>query len=259
MQPDLQAAIVAFARQLPRDQVEQAAALIETASVPKEVTGKLSSLVANNRFQKIAGDLAAAWIASPGISGSALAMALGAAAGATEAERQRQQMELVWTGPSEVGIPIRQTESVLIELINAAEHRLTLVSFVAYKTKTVSDALQGASDRGVDVRLVLDGGSNAQLAFASLGDVVRLYTWPPTLLPDHDPGHASLHAKTAIADTKVAFVTSANLTGKAMSSNMELGLLVTGGEVPKRLADHFNALIDSDVLVPWTTALPPGL
>jgi cardiolipin synthase len=43
-------------------------------------------------------------------------------------------------------------------------------------------------------------------------------------------------------------VTSANLTGAAMTDNMELGLVVKGGDVPKRIGRHFQSLITDDVL-----------
>lgn len=75
------------------------------------------------------------------------------------------------------------------------------------------------------------------------------YTCPPTLLPEHDPSHANLYAKAAIADDRLAFVTSANLTEYALDRNIELGLLVRGGAVPKLLAEHFNDPIDRNVLV----------
>lgn len=39
-------------------------------------------------------------------------------------------------------------------------------------------------------------------------------------------------------DDRLAFVTSAHLTECALDRNMELGLLVRGGAVPKLLADH---------------------
>jgi cardiolipin synthase len=44
-------------------------------------------------------------------------------------------------------------------------------------------------------------------------------------------------------------VTSANLTGHGMNENMELGLLVRGGAVPRRLAAHFTRLMAGRVLV----------
>jgi phosphatidylserine/phosphatidylglycerophosphate/cardiolipin synthase-like enzyme len=61
-------------------------------------------------------------------------------------------------------------------------------------------------------------------------------------------GTAALHAKAAIADDHTALVTSANLTGHGMNENMELGLLVRGGPVPRRLAAHFAQLMTDQVL-----------
>ena len=104
------------------------------------------------------------------------------------------------------GIPVRQTQGVLVEVARAASSRLTLVSFAAYKTQAVTEVLRDAAATGVDVRLILDGGTDAQVAFTSLGNTVRLFTWPPTLLLHDDPQHASLHGKTAIADGHTAFV-----------------------------------------------------
>jgi phosphatidylserine/phosphatidylglycerophosphate/cardiolipin synthase-like enzyme len=63
-------------------------------------------------------------------------------------------------------------------------------------------------------------------------------------------GYAAMHAKCAVADNHTAFVTSANLTGAAMSGNMELGLVVHGGDVPKRISSHFASLIASGTLHP---------
>jgi phosphatidylserine/phosphatidylglycerophosphate/cardiolipin synthase-like enzyme len=57
-----------------------------------------------------------------------------------------------------------------------------------------------------------------------------------------------MHAKCAVADRRLAFVTSANLTGAAMTDNMELGLVVRGGDVPKRISNHFDALIGTGTL-----------
>lgn len=49
-----------------------------------------------------------------------------------------------------------------------------------------------------------------------------------------------MHAKGAIVDETAAFITSANVTGHGLDENMELGLLIRGGAVPRRLARHFK-------------------
>ena len=62
-------------------------------------------------------------------------------------------------------------------------------------------------------------------------------------------GTVRMHVKAAVADDHTALVGSANLTGQALTHNMELGLLVEGGEVPRQLDAHFRSLIASKVLV----------
>ena len=57
-----------------------------------------------------------------------------------------------------------------------------------------------------------------------------------------------VHAKVAVADRRMCFVTSANLTGYAMERNMEAGLLVTGGGIPAQLNAHLRSLIDAKVV-----------
>ena len=54
---------------------------------------------------------------------------------------------------------------------------------------------------------------------------------------------ASVHAKCAVADGNIAFVTSANLSEAAMERNMELGVLLRGGQVPGLLDRHLAALV----------------
>lgn len=68
---------------------------------------------------------------------------------------------------------------------------------------------------------------------------VEVCCWPF----DHGPAGACLHAKTAVADGELAFVTSANLTGHALDQNLEVGVLIRGGSAPRRLMQHFHALI----------------
>jgi phosphatidylserine/phosphatidylglycerophosphate/cardiolipin synthase-like enzyme len=126
------------------------------------------------------------------------------------------------------------------------------VSYAAYKVPDLVDALQVACNRGVDLRFVLETADaskgalsfDASAAFEALADQARFYVWPP----DQRPSGGKLHVKAAVADEYAALVTSANLTGAALDENMELGLLVRGGGVPRRLSQHFMSLIDDGVL-----------
>jgi cardiolipin synthase len=58
-----------------------------------------------------------------------------------------------------------------------------------------------------------------------------------------------LHVECAVADGRVIFLSSANLTEYAFTLNMELGLLVTGGQLPGQVEAHFDHLIGTGVLV----------
>ena len=204
-------------------------------------------------FRHHAAALCMAWAGEEGISGRSLALAVQVAADAVADIRGEQQVSVVWTGPASYEVPVRATSAVLTDVIAEARHSLIVVSFAAYKVADVVEALRSAADRNVTVRLVLESvaesngklSHDAKLAFDTLPDGVEFYVWPAERRTTATRGHAAMHAKCAVADGQIAFVTSANLTGAAMNQNMELGLVVRGGDVPKRIAAHFNALIAS--------------
>jgi len=58
----------------------------------------------------------------------------------------------------------------------------------------------------------------------------------------------AVHAKCAVSDGKLAFITSANLSTAAMERNMELGVLVRGGHLPDELHRHLNALVATETV-----------
>lgn len=245
---NLAAVLADVARNLPADQLELAATALEHLDAPGPATlHTLRNSVPTEPFRATMERLAVAWGKSPELGGAGVALALRAASAGYRGALSESQVEAVWTGP-DGDVDVRLTYAVLIEVIRAATRSLILVSFAAYRMEEVTEALRDAARRGVEVRLVLDGGTAAARAFEA-SERISLYTWPPTLLPEHDPQHASLHAKAAIADDRLALVTSANLTEYALDRNMELGLLVRGGAVPKLLAGHFDGLIGRGVLV----------
>jgi len=185
-----------------------------------------------------------------GVSCRDLGLMLAAAsASAASALKASGSTELVWTGPTSDLVSVRRTEQVLTGLVDAAESRVFLVSFVAYKVGPVIAALHKAVARGVVLKILLEksadrGGTVTTDSAATLKANVpgaKIYEW------SNDPAagehRGSMHAKCAVADGKVAFVTSANLTEAAMERNMELGVLLRGGPSPRLLEQHLEALI----------------
>jgi phosphatidylserine/phosphatidylglycerophosphate/cardiolipin synthase-like enzyme len=189
------------------------------------------------------------------VSAHALGLAILSASRASEAERLGERVELVWSGPAKPGTALRRTEQALTELVQSARSELWIVSYVAYSVSGLRDALADALRRGVRVRLLLEsresgGGRITHDGIAALRPVVDLgavvYEWPLDRRPTSGRGSpGSLHAKFALADTTMLFVTSANLTEAAFETNLELGVMIRGGAQPRRLAETVGWLVDS--------------
>jgi phosphatidylserine/phosphatidylglycerophosphate/cardiolipin synthase-like enzyme len=246
----LNAAIVAAARSLPAGQVEALAACLEKHPVVDDGTRTIAlSAVAAPAYRSAAKPVLAA-AAADAVPGPSVALALRVALNAVDQERQAERIHVVWTGPTTGEVPVRLTREALVDVVRAATRRLIVVSFAAYKVPEVVAELKAAMARGVDVRLVLeDEVVDGAAAFAELAGSASLWVWPSAQRPKLAAGHASMHAKAAVADGRMAFVTSANLTGHAIAANMELGLVVDGGPVPRRLEAHLLRLMSDGVLV----------
>lgn len=189
---------------------------------------------------------------SSNCSTTVIASTLRGACSVVSVLNQRTTVNLVWTGPQTEYISIRHTESVLTELIYSARNQLFMVSFVAYHAPAILGALRNALERGVRVRMLLElskdqGGR--QVDHDSLGLMkralpeIQLFYWHQ----EHAKG--VVHAKCVVADGARLFVTSANISEAAMEHNMEAGVLITGGDAPKQMMCHLQALVDTQVVV----------
>lgn len=250
----LVAAVRRAATELPSGQLHKLADAIAKHGQPSALARHgIVNAVPTAVFRHHAAAICEAWMATsgPAVGGDGIALSVRSAAEAVQDVRGEQHVSVVWTGPASYEVPVRATSALLAEVIEEARKSLIVVSFAAYKVAAIVDALRTAADRGVDVRLVLESvveskgklSHDAKEAFDALGTTVSFYVWPAELRVSKGGGHAAMHAKCAVADRRTAFVTSANLTGAAMTDNMELGLVVRGGDVPKRIASHFDALI----------------
>ena len=177
-----------------------------------------------------------------------------AAQSALLVRRQLGRTGLAWTGPESRTLRVRPTRAVVGELIARAQHSLTLVTYAGHDIADLVQDLDGARlGRGVDVRIILetqadtvDGrGPDPQTALQHLSLAVPIYRWPR----EHRGAKgASMHVKCVVRDREDALVSSANLTSAALDRNMELGLLVEGGEIAPTIEQHFDDLIDAAVL-----------
>ena len=188
-----------------------------------------------------------------GVGAEAVAVALVTAAECVHASRHEETVEVVWTGPEPAETRFRQTEQAILEVVDSATRRLTVVSYAVYRIPRIREALIAAASRGVGIRLIVETpnrieGQGEYDCLSALGDGVAsacsVYYWPQENRAKDANGKVGiLHVKCAVADGHRMFLSSANLTEYAFSINMELGLLVTGGRLPGQVERHFERLI----------------
>lgn len=167
--------------------------------------------------------------------------------------QNEQGTELVLTGPSTPFVATRRTEQVLIDLIHAAEQELFLVSFVTGHWKKILDALMEADERGLAIKVLVeasksDGGTLDEDQSVEIVQAIpraTIYQW--TKKQDGLQG-GKIHAKIALADQNMVFISSANFTGHAMEKNFEAGVLFRGGDIPLDISRHLQGLIDMKII-----------
>jgi phosphatidylserine/phosphatidylglycerophosphate/cardiolipin synthase-like enzyme len=153
---------------------------------------------------------------------------------------------------------MRRTDQALLQVINAAQHTLLIVSFAVYKISAIAAAMVQAAERGVTIRICVEapepsGQKMAHDTIKALGPGVAqraaIYVWPSEKRPIDDHGKAGvLHAKCAVADSRLLFLSSANLTEHAMTVNIELGTLIEGGTAPSKVMAQFEHMIAAGLL-----------
>lgn len=248
---DIYSIAAKIAAQYPCDTIRHVAGKIGTLGAPNPSESVLrmqwsSSLQKNpliKQFCKLAGDDA---IASGEISSILLS-----ACATWELASRSSAIDILWTGPQTTAVPVRQTEQALCELIDSAKKDVFIVSFVAYKADKVYNSIRSAIDRKVTVRFLTEASKkNGGSLDEDPADMLKkkfpeaeFYRWDD----DSSSSHV-VHAKCAIADADTLLVTSANLTGAAMSKNMELGLLLMDRRIAGKLQRHFKALIDEHTI-----------
>lgn len=214
----------------------------------------LSDVVGTATAKAIVERLVEAWRATSVGSGEVASMLL-AASHAFENVSKHQSTELVWTGPTTPFVSARRTEQALLQVIGAAKQTLFVTSFVAYDVSTIVKGLNDAGTRGVSISMLLESSQDhgGSISFDVIGKMrmlvpsAKLYAWRERAAPFAD---GRVHAKVAVADGAECFITSANLTGHAMEQNMEAGVLLTGGQIPRLLHDHLQALVDTKTVSP---------
>lgn len=236
------------------DRITTIAEKVKTLGSVKEFALAKSSFGPNTNKEQV-DRLKKAWQNSPSTRPGEVAAALRSAS--VTSSLSHRSAELVWTGPSTGLVPLRHTEQVLCEVIESAREQIFLVCFVAYEVASIIGALRNAVYRHVKINVLLEastehGGRVTVDSVKAMKEAVpsaNIYGWSSdSQKSGFGKSSGSVHAKCAVADGKLAFITSANLSIAAMERNMEIGVLVKGGLLPEELHRHLDALVTTGII-----------
>ncbi|MFI2348223.1 DISARM system phospholipase D-like protein DrmC [Streptomyces sp. NPDC019443] len=234
--PGLPALLAALSRRLPAERLADLQHHLDMADGPADpLLDRWAAAHPAAGLSSQLGAVRAAWQdEAPGLPGTAIALSL-ATAEACE-QGWEPSAELVVSGPTSPAIPVRLTSGIAIDVIRSASDALLIASFAAYDISEIITELRAAVGRGVRVDLLLEESTSAARVFDALQGQVRIWHRADGSAP------GSLHAKVIAADRRIALLGSANLTSRALSDNVEIGVILRDSRAVARLVDHLGWL-----------------
>ena len=146
----------ALASCLPSSTTEAIAAAIQTNS-EASIRSEISKRVPHHQHRDMALAFVDRWqTEAHNIDSRSVAIALQTAALSAQTHRDSQSVELVWTGPDTEHTPFRRTEQAILQLLDSAKIRITLVSFAVYRIPHIGRALVRAAKRGVKLTVIVE-------------------------------------------------------------------------------------------------------
>lgn len=151
----------------------------------------------------------------------------------------------------------RTIERAYIDAIRTARTRVDLISPYFYPGRLFRRALRQAAERGVCVRLLLQGKLDYRIAGLAaralydelLGHGVRIYEYTP----------AYLHAKIAVIDGDWATVGSSNIDPLSLLLNLEANVIVRDAAFNAELSAQFDAAVAVSAEIDPTQKYRPGM
>lgn len=152
----------------------------------------------------------------------------------------------VWSGPTFDGDGDHTTKA-LAHLIDEANEDVFASTYSATEDSDFVQALWRAVARNVTVTVLLDAtiqqGAVAEMLKKRLSGAT-FYKYVP-----ENGGYGVQHSKVIIVDSKVALVTSANLSRAGAEKNLEAGVVIRNPRFASQLRSRFRQLAISGSLV----------
>jgi len=246
----IESAVADVLERLSDGQVEALAAACEQRERPHRAVTQVASGAPPGSHDAIT-SLVSAWAASPQLTGQGIGLALRIGLGARR-DADARRSRAVWTGPGASGEE-RLTSAVLHELIATATERVLIISFAAYTLTEVASDLEAAVGRGCQVDVVFETEEDSAGAYSGhqskpFGAVTGIHRW--RWPADLRAVGAVLHAKLLVVDGRRALVGSANLTQRALTANLEAGVLIEDHDLAGSLEGHVRGLMSAGTLAP---------
>jgi cardiolipin synthase len=135
----------------------------------------------------------------------------------------------------------RSIERAYVEAVLRARERVDLVTPYFYPGRLFRRALIRAAQRGVNVRLLLQGKIDYRFAALAAhvlydelrGHGIRIFEYMP----------AFLHAKVAVVDAEWATVGSSNIDPLSLLLNLEANVIVQDAAFTRELSQRFEAAV----------------
>lgn len=146
-----------------------------------------------------------------------------------------------------IRIDQRETAGAVASIIGAASESIDICTFVISHIDELQPLFESAVNRGVRIRLLVDraslksdDGRKALQNIAQVSDKVEIRVW------NGSEQESTLHAKFLVVDNSSVFLTSANITGRALTNNVELGVILKSKPSTRSIALLFDRLWTSD-------------
>ena len=128
---------------------------------------------------------------------------------------------------------------VYVSAISFAEHSIHMTNAYFIPDKQIVTALTDAAKRGVDVKIILPGTTDSQLALYA-----QRYYYSRLLkagVKIYEHGTSLLHAKTAVVDKVWSIVGSTNMDNMSMLTNDEVNAIILNKEFAVEMEKMFLA------------------
>ena len=141
----------------------------------------------------------------------------------------------------------RSIERVYMEAIQHARHRIDLVTPYFYPDRRFRVALAKAAERGVKVRLLLQGKIDYRIAGVAARVLYDELLTKGVQIFEYTPAY--LHAKVAVVDEDWATLGSSNIDPLSLLLNLEANLVVCDAPFARRVSEQLDIAMAASVAV----------